>query len=121
MEGIAMYEDIAFCGLNCLECDAYQATQAGDTARQGEILAKWRVEFNAPQMPLESVICDGCKTVDGRLGGYCPECPLRACASAKGLPTCAHCDEYETCAHLAGFFTAAPSLKVTLDELRKTL
>ena len=45
------------------------ATQANDPAWQERLVAKWRVEYNAPEMNLKDVICDGCR--GPRLGGYC--------------------------------------------------
>ena len=131
---------IAFCGLDCAQCEAYQATQANDPAWQERIVAKWRVEYNAPQMSLKDVACDGCR--GPRLGGYCSACPVRACATGRELPfgsatlapdahevrlrrgagerglqTCADCPEY-ACAELEKFFAMAPHARDTLELLR---
>jgi len=93
---------IAFCGLDCAGCEAYLATQAGDEAAKLTLLEKWRVEFDSPDMPLAAVTCDGC-TSTGQLGGYCQDCPVRACAVEKGFENCAHCADYGTCETLNGF------------------
>ena len=45
-----MYEQTAFCGINCLECEGYKATQANDLAWLEATLAKWQVEYNNPSM-----------------------------------------------------------------------
>ena len=37
---------VVFCGLDCAQCEAYQATQANDRAWQERILAKWRANFS---------------------------------------------------------------------------
>lgn len=92
---------IAYCGINCTACDAYLATQANDRAAQGALLEKWRVEYDAPEMTLAAVTCDGC-TSTGRLGGYCNECPMHACGAEKDVQNCASCDDYEDCATLPG-------------------
>jgi len=112
---------IAFCGLNCSACEAYIATQANDRAAQERLVAKWRVEFNAPDMTIESVTCDGCLAFNGRLGGYCLQCPIRACGIEHKVANCAHCADYATCEKLAGFFNFVPAAKTTLDELQRAL
>jgi hypothetical protein len=112
---------IAFCGINCAECEAYKATQTNDSAWQERILAEWRVNFNQPEMPLAAVVCDGCRTPDGRAGGYCAECPVRACGVEHGVDSCAHCSEFENCQHLAEFYKVAPQVKSILEEIRKLM
>ena len=111
---------IAFCGLDCAGCEAYIATQANDEDAKLKLLEKWRVEFGAPDMPLSAVTCDGC-TSTGRLGGYCQECAVRACAVAKGVENCAHCADYETCETLQGFIVNIPSAKANLEAIRAAL
>ena len=112
---------IAFCGLNCSACEAYLATQANDRDAQERLVAKWKVEFNAPDMTIESVTCDGCLAFNGRLGGYCLQCPIRACGVERKVANCAYCADYGACEKLAGFFAQAPAAKTTLDEIRRTL
>jgi len=110
---------IAHCGLICTDCPAYIATQADDRAALEQVVAQWRVEYNAPQMTVESVICDGC-LVEGRKCGHCAECEMRACALARGVENCGHCDEYP-CDRVAGFFAVVPDAKVVLDGVRAGL
>ncbi len=108
----------AYCGLDCSKCEAYIATQADDEAAKEKIAERWRVEFHSPEITAAHATCDGCTTLGGRAGGYCGQCPLRACASTRAVPTCAHCDDYESCEHLRGFFGMAPSMKDVLDGIR---
>ena len=56
--------------------------------------------IQAPEMSLKDVTCDGCR--GPRLGGYCAACPVRACATGRGLQTCADCPDY-ACAELEKF------------------
>jgi hypothetical protein len=116
-----MHQLIAYCGLNCAECEAFQATQADDDAWKEKIAAKWRVEYQSPQIDIHAATCDGCRSPLGRAGGYCAECPLRACGARRGVETCAHCAEFETCRHLAEFYQVAPQMKATLEEIRRLL
>jgi hypothetical protein len=70
---------IAYCGLVCSDCDAYLATQAGEQEALEGVAAKWRVEYHAPGITAESVLCDGCLTDLGHKCGHCGECDIRAC------------------------------------------
>jgi len=106
---------IAFCGLDCANCEAYQLTQANDIEAMQKLAAKWAVEYNAPNMSIKDVTCDGCR--GPRLGGYCNMCTLRACATQRGMESCAACAEYP-CAELSKFFEAAPQAKSNLEMLR---
>ena len=110
---------IAYCGLDCAACGAYIATQADDREAQERVVTQWRVQLNLPDMPFEAAICDGC-TSTGRLGGYCGECPVRACAAGKGVATCGHCAEYP-CDKIESFISTAPEVKATLEEIRRGL
>jgi hypothetical protein len=107
----------AYCGLDCATCEAYQATQADDAAWKERIAAQWRVEYNNPNFNIMTVTCDGCTSTSGRLGGYCPACPVRACAIEHGVENCALCPDYD-CETIRAFFQVAPQLKDTLDALR---
>ena len=106
---------IVYCGLDCASCEAYKVTLANDQEAMQQLVAKWRQEYNSPDMPLEAVICDGCR--GPRLGGYCSECPIRACATERGFQTCAECPEYG-CEKLENFFKMAPHARANLEALR---
>lgn len=111
---------IAYCGLVCTDCEAYIATQANDLAALERMAARAREQFNAPDITVESAMCDGCLTDDGRKCGYCFECEIRACGVTRSVVNCAHCDEY-ACEKLEGFFNHAPHARTTLDEVRRSL
>lgn len=108
---------IAYCGLDCSACEAYQATLADDVAWKERIAAQWREQYNNADFNIMSVTCDGCTVNGGRLGAYCPNCPVRACASVKGVAHCAACAEYP-CATIEGFFAVAPEVRANLEALR---
>lgn len=106
----------AYCGLNCAECPAYLATQANDLPAQERLLDEWRSAYSNPEMTLAAVTCDGC-TSCARLGGYCLECPVRACGVKRGVVNCAYCPDYG-CATLQAFFQMSPEVKPRLDAIR---
>ena len=111
---------LGFCGLDCAECEAYQLTQAGDEEGKLALLEKWRLEYDSPGMTLASISCDGC-TGEGRLGGYCDACPVRACGLAHGVVNCAYCEDYETCATLQDFIAEIPGARGNLEAVRAGL
>lgn len=111
---------IAYCGLICSECPAYLATQADDRAELERVAAMWREEYNAPDITVESVSCDGCLGTAGHKCSHCFDCEIRACAMALNLDNCAHCADY-ACEKLEGFFGFVPAARATLDGIRAGL
>ena len=70
---------IAYCGLVCTDCPAYIATQADDRAALERVAAQWQEEYSAPDITVESVICDACMVESERHCGHWYECDIRAC------------------------------------------
>lgn len=83
----------SYCGLECGECPAYIATRKGDRAMLEEVAADWSRRFGI-EVPVESIPCDGCVSGTDRICGYCETCAVRACASKRGVGTCADCEDY---------------------------
>jgi len=110
----------AYCGLVCTDCPAYVATQAGDQAALEQVAAQWREEYNAPNITVESVICDGCLIDEGRKCGHCAECEIRACGVERAVVNCAYCDDYG-CEKIERFFGFVPDARAVLDEIRRSL
>ena len=110
---------IAYCGLVCSDCPAYIATQANDPAALQRVADKWREALNAPDMTVDSVMCDGCLG-DGRKCGYCASCEIRACGVSRGVANCAHCTDY-ACDKLQAFFRMAPDAQSVLNQVRASL
>jgi hypothetical protein len=111
---------IAYCGLICSSCPAYIATQADDRNALEQVAAQWREEYHAPNITVESVICDGCLT-GPRKCSHCAECGIRACGTARGVINCAYCVDYNSCDKIQGFFTMVPDARTTLDAVRAAL
>jgi hypothetical protein len=115
-----MSELIAVCGLDCAACEAYKATQANDEAAKEKVAAKWRTEYNSPDITAKTVTCDGCLATSGRLCGHCLECEPRLCAVGKGFANCALCPEYG-CEKISGLLKYMPDAKARLDGIRAGL
>lgn len=107
---------IAFCGILCSECDAYEATQSGSRQELERVAAAWREAFS-PDITVEGIRCDGCLSTEGPMCSYCSECPIRACAINHGIQSCAHCPDYG-CDTIEQFLSHAPELRKALDKMR---
>lgn len=110
---------IAYCGLDCLQCPAYKATQAGDMPASAKVAEAWTEQYGGGEKTFtaEDTICDGCVSESERKGIYCGLCPIRACSMGKGLENCAHCEDY-ACEQLTQFLDFASEAKKNLEEIR---
>ena len=108
---------IAFCGLVCTDCPAYQATQANDDGLRRKTAAKWSEMFKSEIKP-EDIACDGC-TGPGRKFHHCGECEMRLCGISKGVKNCGRCAEYP-CKPVKAFLKWVPDAKHILDAEKKT-
>ena len=106
---------IAFCGLDCEQCDAYIATQNDDQALREKTAKLWAELNNAPILP-EHINCDGCRA-NGRKTVYCESlCDIRQCALKRGVTTCADCADMEHCPTLGAVTTNSPEALKNLKE-----
>ena len=113
-----MKEMVAYCGLTCTECQAYQATQKNDNNARAKIAEEWSKQFGMNLKP-EDINCDGCLAVSKRQIGYCAMCEIRKCGSDKKVVNCGYCVEYP-CDKLNNFHTGAPQAKAKLEAIRNT-
>ncbi len=106
---------IAFCGLNCLKCEAFLATQNNDDALRAKVAEESSRTFNITVLP-EQINCNGCLS-DGIKISYCDQCEIRKCAKGRHFRTCADCEDY-ACSNLNGVLSSSPDAKLNLDSLR---
>lgn len=108
-----MKDRIAYCGLNCEECDAYIATINDDQTLREKTARLWAELNQAPILP-EHIDCEGCRA-DGRKTVYCESlCGIRRCALQKELETCGSCPEIETCTILGMLLSNNPEARKNL-------
>ena len=115
-----MAKILAYCGIECGECEAYIATQNNDLAGLEATAKKWAEQFGAKEFSADMCICDGCSTGKRTSKAHAVTCGIRVCASGRGVVTCAHCADYG-CATLQQFFAFAPVLKDKLEAIRKEI
>ena len=116
-----MDQMIAVCGLDCGPCEARIATQADDILEKQRVAAKWREAYGNQAIDADYVTCDGCRSGSVLICGWCRQCPLRACAIARNVATCAHCGDYDVCQTLVEFDKMAPGAKDRLSKIRAQL
>ena len=106
---------IAYCGLDCEQCDAYLATRNNDQALREKTAKLWS-ELNQTTITPEEINCEGCR-VDGVKTVYCEKlCPIRLCATAKGVETCGSCSNMENCPKVGAIISNNPSALKNLKE-----
>ena len=108
-----MKQLIAYCGLDCEKCDARIATLNDDQALREKTAKLW-TELNGVEITPEMINCDGCR-VDGRKTPFCESlCPVKQCASAKGVETCGACAEMESCPKVGMIIGNNPEARANL-------
>ena len=108
---------IAYCGLDCEQCEAFVATRNNDNALRTKVAEQWAKSYGVPIKP-EHINCTGCNSTGVRIH-YCEQlCDIRKCATMKPIGTCAECSDY-ACPVLDRMLAVAPQAKATLDTLRK--
>lgn len=108
-----MRPNIAYCGLDCEQCDAYIATLHDDQALREKTARLWAELNHAPILP-EHINCQGCRA-DGAKTVFCEQlCAVRRCARQRGVDTCGDCPEMESCPTVGAIFANAPQAKKNL-------
>ena len=112
-----MENKIAFCGLNCEECEARKATVNNDNELRKKVAKLWS-EWNQSEIKPEWINCEGCQG-DGVKTYFCSEqCQIRKCALAKGFNTCAECTKMDDCETLKMITDHSEPAKNNLKNLK---
>jgi hypothetical protein len=104
--------NIGSCGIDCGNCPAYKATQAGDMEKLAELAVKWGGDKG---LTAEDVLCDGC--ISDRVFKNVLDCTVRSCALAKGVEVCSRCGDY-ACDKLEGLWKG---YSLDVDEMKGNL
>ncbi len=82
------------CGLDCFNCHFF-------LARESEVeMAKVKELSQRFNVPVEKMLCDGCRTHDGKIPlqihifGENHYCAAYECVKGKGLDFCFECDDF---------------------------
>jgi len=107
---------IACCGLNCVECEARIATLANDDKLRAETAEKWKAQYGAADISIESINCTGCMEPGVKLS-HCAECQVRKCVISRGYRTCADCEKLDICEIVSQIHKFAPFALQNLKSL----
>ncbi len=110
---------IAYCGLDCTTCPAHLAWKTNDN----NLREKQAVEWGSPEYPLttKDIDCIGCTVNDEPKFKYCGACSVKACASKRGVETCAHCSDYGCDTLEAWFAQMGDTSRQRLEKIRASL
>ena len=87
---------IAYCGLDCLKCEARIATINNDDNLRNEVAKKWSLWNNTNITP-DMINCVGCK-IDGIKTPFCQSlCQIRQCALKNNIDSCGKCNQIKKC------------------------
>ena len=110
-----MKDLIAYCGLDCEQCQARIATVTNDGALREKTALEWSA-LNGVTITPAMINCEGCR-VDGVKTPYCDRlCPIRQCALKSGHATCGQCAEFDTCKKVGAIFENDPAAKRNLTS-----
>ena len=119
-----MEASLSFCGLICIGCPIFMATNESDPERKErmkEKIAEMSNEMYKTNFIAKDITdCDGCMAEKGRLFPGCYDCGIRNCAREKKVPNCAWCEDY-SCKKLDKFFEENPESKIRLEFIRSVV
>ena len=105
-----MTDYIAFCGLDCEQCEARIATVNDDNELRTKVAKEWS-ELNGVEINPEMINCVGCR-LTGVKFPYCQSmCEIRKCALGRKFETCGDCKEMNACAKLSPIISTNPDAK----------
>jgi len=106
---------IAYCGLDCGQCEARLATLNDDEALRRKVASLWS-ELNRAEITPEMIHCVGCR-IDGVKTPFCESlCPIRQCALERKVETCGRCGDMDFCEKLAMITANNAEAKKRLSE-----
>ena len=82
---------IARCGYRCDLCPAYSENMHGPEDQQ-RTSDGW-FQYYGFRIPPEQICCDGCRDERPEARRIDAACPIRPCAIARGVNTCAECPD----------------------------
>jgi hypothetical protein len=88
------FQMTAPCGLDCFNCHFFLAKQDLEARRKVEELSK---QLN---IPFETMLCDGCRSHDGRIPlqkhifGDEHRCAAYECSKTRNLDFCGECEDF---------------------------
>ncbi len=105
----------AYCGIECLECPVFIATQTNDEELREETAKKWGKDFGL-ELTSDDLVCNGCQS--DLVFYFCKTCPFISCCKDKNINNCGECEDYP-CETLEKFLKPLPDAKEYLDKIHR--
>ncbi|WP_022762831.1 MULTISPECIES: DUF3795 domain-containing protein [unclassified Butyrivibrio] len=110
-----MTDFIAFCGLDCEQCEARIATVNDDNSLREKVAKEW-TELNGVDITPEMINCVGCR-LTGVKTPFCQSlCEIRQCALGRKMETCGSCSDMKACSKVGMIINNNPEAKQRLME-----
>ena len=110
-----MTDFIAFCGLDCEQCEARIATVNDDNELRKKVAEEWS-KLNGVEITPDMINCVGCR-LTGVKFPYCQSmCQIRQCALKKNFETCGDCAEMKTCSKVSQVISNNPEARRRLES-----
>jgi len=105
---------IAVCGLDCSECDIFQAPNNPEIAQQ---IVDWFRKKRNIEVKIEDIRCLSCR--GDRTKHWSPDCwILKCCVDKKGLEFCYQCEDFP-CEKLNEWAKGSKKYEEALTDLKK--
>jgi len=105
---------IAVCGLNCRECQIFQAS---DNLEIAKAIADWFKKERDIEVKIEDIRCEGCK--GDRPKHWSPDCQiLKCCVDEKGLQFCFQCKDFP-CEMLTEWAKGGERYREAIEQLKR--
>lgn len=114
-----MQKMIAYCGLDCTECDAYIATKNEDEELKRTTAKRWSKEYGSDIRP-EDVNCVGCMEVKGAHIIHWDRCDILKCCKERDIENCGQCSEFP-CEKINSYFEEGLPTKERLENIKNNL
>lgn len=109
-----MKNRIAYCGLDCEQCDAYLATINNDPVLREKTARLWS-DLNETCILPEQIHCNGCRQ-EGIKTVFCESlCSIRQCALKREVRTCGDCAKIEECSVIGAIISNNPQAMKNLQ------
>ena len=107
---------IGYCGVPCHQCAVFRASHGQEADERRKSYETWRMMYGR-KISEADFKCDGCLAPSDQVFETCQKCEIRDCARARGVESCAYCEEY-MCPKLKAFLKDGQEARERLDAMR---
>jgi len=106
---------LAFCGVDCTNCEIFIATQENNFMLKEKIAKK--ISSSSYKITTDEINCYGCSGNQNIKFKFCNSCKIRECGIENKLNNCGECVKYPCCL-LTKAFEMDQTNKIRLDKIK---